>query len=379
LSDATLPTVKLRDSDPDYWETRLEWNTDSLCTRMRLPVGNSQEFVYHGDLEPDCPTRHRGDLIVARQVACCTAGDLDGDGLPLTLATRYTYDPRFGSPARFAAGPRQSTSLDGSYSHGRIIPTRNNVAINIKGTGADKNRIVPVRSQVAINTKGTGADKGRVAGNHSPLYDPKGLEVESALYSEPHFVTKITCPNGTTDTAAYSAQGNRIQISHQGYLLDGNDTPVRDIEVNSHGQIIAIVNPADANGYRRRDEFTYFDSGVQNGYCATWVVDAAGPVVSIARYDYDALGNMTTFVNPRGQTNRWIYNQLGDCVRQLSPPICDPCGPGVTDYIYDANGSCVRVERDNRDANGVPDPVKPTWTTLYTYINGIAARLRRTK
>ncbi len=359
INDSNLPTAKLRDSDPDYWETRFEWNLDSLCTRILHPRGNSTEMVYqrsmdHNSSRSNKTRKHDGDVRVLREIACCATGDLDGDGLPLTLTTYFTYDPRFGSCP---------TPMDA------MVPEISHVAIKTKGTGADKNRVLPtVNKKHAINTKGAGANAGKMANiKNNPLYEDGTLSGESALYSEPHFVTKMTDSGGNTDTFEYDAQGNCVRIAHSGYLLDASDKPVSNFEFNSHGQITAIVDPADANGYRRRTEFDYFSSGPQTGYLRTFVVDAQGPTVSVTTYDCDSRGNVTMEVDPRGNTNRWIYNVLDVAVFGFEPQQCAACSEKRTAYFYDANDNLIRVDVDSFDHTGAIDPVKPTWTTLYQY------------
>src|SRR5207248_10316872 len=108
------------------------WNLDSLCTGVLYPRGNSVRYVYERDFNPNTNSIKKGDLRVMRETACCA--DLSGDGLP-DLVTRYEYEPAFGSVprfmryarkaktceavtnVRFAAGPRQTLSLNGDVAH----------------------------------------------------------------------------------------------------------------------------------------------------------------------------------------------------------------------------------------------------------------------
>src|SRR6185369_10140145 len=118
ITETNLPTTKLRGNDPDFWETRFEWNADSLCTRIIYPRGDSTEMVYtRAYNQNNARSNHAkrcsdGNVRVLREIACCP-----GDGDPDVLITRFQYDPRFGSPSCwvFPSGPRQSTSLDGGY------------------------------------------------------------------------------------------------------------------------------------------------------------------------------------------------------------------------------------------------------------------------
>ena len=356
LTESNLPTVKLRDSDPDFWETRCTWNLDSLCTRVQWPEGNSDECVYERDFHPDCSARHKADIRVLREVACCV-GDLNGDGLPDRITSYFQHDPRFGSRkigegnpwlgdissamgfstsgkligvwgsthskprteanARFGNGPRQTLPLDGSYPHSdaKIIVDRD-----------------------------TGRSKGF------------------------GFVISSTDPRGNVDHADYDAQGNCTRLAHEGRLLDASYRPVNSFEYNFQGQLTATVNPADANGFTRRDEITYYDSGAQNGYMREWRVDATGPEARNTSFDYDAVGNVAQLVDPRGNTNRWIYNALDQVVKTKEPDLqCSGCIGYERAFFYDASDNLVRVEQDDRDFNGAANTNKATWTTFYDY------------
>ncbi|MBN2018890.1 MAG: RHS repeat protein [Sedimentisphaerales bacterium] len=56
------PVNKLRADDPAYFETRYEYNSDSLVTRIDYPNGNYVVNVYEADLDPNASQRSRGNL-----------------------------------------------------------------------------------------------------------------------------------------------------------------------------------------------------------------------------------------------------------------------------------------------------------------------------
>src|SRR5262249_17037282 len=96
----------LRDTDPDYFETRCEWNADSLCTLITSPEGNSTELIYESKFFTLSTHAHRnaGNLRILRERASCCA-DIDSDGDGVVDATERTWrieyeDPNFGSPLR---------------------------------------------------------------------------------------------------------------------------------------------------------------------------------------------------------------------------------------------------------------------------------------
>jgi YD repeat-containing protein len=278
---------------------------------------------------------------------------------------------------------------------GRVagVPLGNGVAINTKGTGADKNRIagVPLGNGVAINTKGTGADKGRIAGvplGNGVAINTKGTGADKNRFANgprqttsmdgtfghissgrilnyegedcddgntdedcDNFMTSITDPRGTVATQDYDNHGNPI-IETIGFN-GGNGVEVRATtrrNYNSRGQLIAITNAPDANGYTRVDTFDYYTNGPQAGYCRQFTVDAAGPVVTITKFEYDARGNVTRCVDPR--TNDWLFtwNQLDQLVERQTPDRGFGARTATT-YSYDENDNVQSAVEEVRDEN----------------------------
>jgi len=313
LIDGQLPTENLRENDPEFWDTTYEWNVDSLCTRVTCPRGNSTEIVHQRAKDHNSSrsnktnTRHNdGNPIVVREVACCD-DDSDGDGLDDTLITRFTYDPRFGSPAGLTFPLTREVSLPG---------------------------------------------------------DQSGLVVVTSLLPDTsrQFATRVVDPRGFVMTCDYDGQGNRVALTHEGRLLDGSDSPVTNFEYDPTGQLVAVVHPLDANGERRRDEFTYLNARLRS-----WAVDTTKPDTTITRYGRDAVGNMTELVDPNGNTNQFIYNALDQLMKKSSLVHCAGCSALTEEFTYDANDNLVRTEFSNHDFTGGLDTNNPSWTTLYQY------------
>lgn len=63
---ANRPTEKLRDSDPEFYETRWEYNIDSQVTREIHPNGNITEYIYERDLNPNGDPRFAQNLLMKR-------------------------------------------------------------------------------------------------------------------------------------------------------------------------------------------------------------------------------------------------------------------------------------------------------------------------
>ncbi len=67
-ASANRPKDKLRIDDPEFFETRFEYNADSLLQRRIQPNGNRIEFVYESDIDPLAEPEARGNLRARRFV-----------------------------------------------------------------------------------------------------------------------------------------------------------------------------------------------------------------------------------------------------------------------------------------------------------------------
>jgi len=325
------PTGKLRADDPDYFETKWTWNPDSLCTSEIRPNGDSTEIVHqraqdhNSSRSNKTSRRHDGDVRVLRERASSPV-DTDGDGVVDTseLVWRFEYDPRFGSPVPTAGkklyvgnlpfsarGPRQSTSLDGSF-------VSDNTPI-IRGSALGGNG---VESAKVIVDRDTGRSKGF------------------------GFVISVTDPRGSVSTSQYDNNGNCTKSIKQGHYAVSNFHIEVDGAYNAFGQLTAVTNAADANGLRRVDTFSYHSSGPQAGYLSSISIDEPGVHLTTS-FEYDARGNVTRCVDPRTNDWRFTFNALDQCVRTESPTnIVARC---TTDSHYDENGNAVRTSTELRD------------------------------
>ena len=62
LTNRPDPSTKKRESDPEYYETRWEYNQDALLSRTVFPNGNVERQIYEGDLNPLASALTRGNL-----------------------------------------------------------------------------------------------------------------------------------------------------------------------------------------------------------------------------------------------------------------------------------------------------------------------------
>ena len=348
------PTGKLRVDDPDYFETRFEWNADSLCTRITYPRSNSVEMVYQRAFNQNSSrsnnaksAQHGGDLRLIRERACCDQDD-DGDGLVDTLVSTFEYDPRFGSPATVNGKKLYVGNLPFSRSG---IPIGNGVAIKTKGTGADANR-----SSGGPRRKGVVVDSARIITDRDTGRS-KGFG----------FVTSATDPRGIVTTGTYDTNGNCTKVDKRSYTggrfiieLDGAAS------YNSHGQLTAITNAADGNGFRRVDTFDYYTNGPAAGFVQSETCDAPGLALTTS-YEYDARANVTRVVDARGNDTTFSYNALDQPVHAETPP--NTAYPYINVDValtYDANNNLIRCDEGNRNDTGQLG-TNAFWRTEFVY------------
>jgi len=267
------PQGKLRPDDPDYFETRYEYNYDSLPTVIIYPDQSEQHFSYDEDqywLNP----RSRGNML-SRGLS---PGPLGGD--QSYLIEYFTYETTY--------------------------------------------------NQVET---------------HQDF-------------------------NGNTTTHEYDTHGNLTHVQHptvtQGVLGGGSQVSHENWEYSTYGQITARIWPDNGSGHRRRDEFTYYDSGPQNGYLKEKIVDA-GNLDLTTTYQHNLVGQVISVTDPRGHDTQFIVNQLDQVVRETSRQVSDTLTVRYQrDIFYDGNNNVIREEMDNYDDQGQIQE-NARITTLYEY------------
>lgn len=175
-----------------------------------------------------------------------------------------------------------------------------------------------------------------------------------------NFATRITDARGNSITNGYDNVGNLI---HRRFEIDD---VFEDFSYNSRGQLTERIHPDNGSGHGRVDRYVYYTSGPMNGYLRYAIIDATGFALTNT-FEYDARGNVTRWIDPRGKDTQFIVNQLDQVVRQISREVKD--GTGIRyqkDYYYDANNNVTRVDVQNLDENGVVQP-NTHFTTTYEY------------
>lgn len=194
----------------------------------------------------------------------------------------------------------------------------------------------------------------------------EAYEYDPAINHDSNFPTRHVDGRGHDALFEYDANGNLT-------LVTGRIPTIQhEYEHNAFGQMTAHLHPDNGSGHRRRDEYTYYDSGAAQGYLHEVIVDV-GPrgaaFNNTTTYGYDAVGNIVQVTDPRGNDRLITYNDLNQVVRMASRPINLVAGTVryETTYYYDGNDNLVRVCRQNVDDEGNLDPSNGYMSRLMEY------------
>lgn len=175
-----------------------------------------------------------------------------------------------------------------------------------------------------------------------------------------NFVTRHVDSRGNETTSEYDEHGNKLRTIHR------IQSVIEEWEYNEYGQVVAHILPDNGTGVRRRDEYTYYEDGHQRGYLHDSIRDAAG-LALVTTYEYDLLGNVIRRVDPRGNDTRFVLNALDQVVREVSREVVPDSGIRYSrDFFFDANNNVIRIDLENRDANGTLLE-NPVFTTSFEF------------
>lgn len=421
---ANRPTGQLRAGDPVFFATAMEWNPNSCLTRLTQPRGGIIESIFQSDLSPTVNPREAGNMrVLVTTAAPAVPSDF------AALSERWDYLSGFGSVEPrsqvigcsidvLADSPQPAPVDKAQYE--QMLEYAQRLIDSLKGPSPfpppivlpppwpkpdpkeeerEKERFKKMQeyaqrviddltdsmdrqAEAEKRREQEAADKARrekekadqiqrqkeqlermrrfKEGGQSPKPPPPGGS-KSSHQSDASggFPITHTDARGSVTTCAYDASGNVLSITPQ---VAGT---AHTFAYNGFGQPTARIWPANANGSARRDELNYYSAGPQTGWLQSVKVDANNLALTTT-YEYNAVGILTRFTDPRGKDTIITTNALDQPVRIASRE----ASAGVryeTDIRYDANNNVTSIDVQNKDETGALVVANPYFTTQYQY------------
>lgn len=342
------PINPLRPSDPAFFRTTIDWNRDSLLTRMLWPRGNGVEMVYERDFDQTTNPRFRANVRVERQ--------LPVSGAP--LVQRFEHQAGFGTcevgRRRFdralisevALPALDGSARDAAHMTLKLQPEK------LRATSVSNINVRAITLGVSYTDR-----SGTNTGSQSlPVTISKtkhqfdvfqfGLPIGNL---RPSMIGSILLPvsfcSSSTDARGFTSTYSRDPNGNLTHAQSPDPATASDFEYNANGQCTAIVLPPNASTHRERDECHYL-----NGYLQSFVRDVGGLNLTTA-FTRDPAGNVVQIVDPRGNDTQFFVNQLNQLVQVTSRD----AGSGIrylTNIYRDANDRITHVDVQNKDEFG---------------------------
>jgi len=317
------PAGKLRPGDPDFFETRFEYNADALVTEVLFPEGSSTLNVYELDLDPMAPRRSRGNLRERHEMPGPRGGDQS------VIVETFEYDDGMGG----CCGTNFVT---------RHVDGRGNETLHEYDAAGNRTRTThPIPSLVEDFEYDA---FGRLT-KHTHAADDGDRRVDRFVYYGPgdghqngYLRDRIVDDGGfhLVTTFEYDPAGNVVREIDP----KGNDT---FFLVNQLNQVIQEIsrepNPGDGVRY---DETTFYDANDNVVRVETVNIDDSGQVV----------GSNPSF------TTIFEYDILNRTTR-VSEEI-DPSSDLATEYEYDANRNRTLLRKGEAVNGNDPENVVAT-------------------
>ena len=392
------PTSKLDPSDPDYWETRWEWNDDSLPTRTTHPDGTATEGFYEAAFSSAAPPRSRGNLRArcdwpgsqpSDQTVLAQQFDYDADNRPtrktdtLGRATTYQYD---------ADGNLLRETDPLGFSRAWSYDARGQILTETDKRGFDTRHYY---NQFGQRTNTTDALSNVTTfaydslGNLLSKTDAKGRTTTYAYDLLNRLLTQ-TDPLGGTKWFAYDAIGNLLSVTDRNTNSTGftygplgrllyRTNALGGISARGHDRNGDLISTTDENGavttYAYNTQRRLIHTTNALGGVESLAYDAAGNLVSESdagtnstRHAYDAWKRRLATTNALGCVTRFAYTGAASCCGGASASqvskVTDASGK-VTYFKYDAldrRTQVIRKQFDTADTIDADDAV-----TTYTY------------
>ena len=368
-----IPVNPLRSGDPLFFETRYQYNKDSLPTRMDFANGNYVTNIYELDLDPNAVTRSRGNLREMHRFA----GSLQAVSDQNEIVELFVYDPNFNFITRYTDARGNETLHEYDPNGNRIRreyvrPSDPNIVedwqYNQFGQVTDHNS----------PDNGSGSSRRDQYTYYSDPCDPnygylKDVVIDTnnlALtttyeYDPVGNVTRTIDPNGN-DTQYVVNQLNQV-VRRLSRIVDGNSLRYqRDTFYDVKDNVVRLeVLDINDGGILQSDPNITTTSEYDTLNRLVRTISEVNSVHSIVtEYEYDDNDNLTLTrsgeATNRNQPNnvvRTVYDER-DMVFNVTRAEGDP-NHSTTRYDYDKNGNVIKVsqglEGTPRDSNSIYD------------------------
>ena len=301
----------------DGRETRLSYDTNwpGLVSDIRTPSGLHTVAYYHSS---------------TGLLDSTTAINPLGTGSNAT--TRFAWDATWQLPTSITdpTGVSATNSYD-SGTGNRTASSSNGVSATFSYTSAG------LDSSVTVNGSITTRMSHNALGNDSTITSPKGYvsyRFQNAIGQD----TLLAAPFGDT---THASSFDPLYYTRTYHLYDRAG---RDTSTVSKGPSVAYPSPDtshtgadslrvrstyDAEGNRIAQDRKYAVSGSARTLGHTWTYDKANRVTALTtpsssnttHFVFDAAGNVTAKVSPRGDTAKTTYDEMNRPVRRTTPSV----------------------------------------------------------
>ncbi|MCB9850768.1 MAG: RHS repeat protein [Phycisphaerales bacterium] len=352
------PVNPLRASDPPYFETRYEYNQESLLTRVFAPEGDELRLSYYGDVSPTIPARRKCELNSVTRVPGPRGGK------PGIITQLYEYDVLLngdtGQVTLYTDGKNNRTRFEYDGAGNRVRTTAaipsivDDYAYNAFGqmtlhTEPDNGSGVRKQTEWVFYPQVAGASYGYL---QQKVVDPAGLALTTAYdYDAVGNVTRMTDANGNASDYTYNALDQVVQTLSPQVAPQIGPRYESLTYYDANDNIIQVdIENRDAQGNLSPNAYftKQYEYDILN--CVTRTieeVDAANNVVT--EYDFDANRNPTvtrfgeaTNGNQPTNTLTRVYDER-DLLFHMTRAAGDPAA-STTQYDYDQNGN-ITLER----------------------------------
>ncbi|HZN07688.1 MAG TPA: RHS repeat-associated core domain-containing protein [Pyrinomonadaceae bacterium] len=311
------PTGQLREDDPPFFETRYEWNSDSLLTRLIDPNGKITERQFEAELNPNVDRRFRGNLRELRFLP----GPLGGE--QSSLVQTFEYEPGFGC-----------SCADSFVS--KATDARGNVTVQ---RFDDRGNVVSIQHRIDSIVEDFEYDKwGQLTRHVHPDNGSGHRRVDRVVY----YTEADGHQNGYVKEQVIDADNLALATSYE-YDPAGNATHV--IDPDGHDSLY-VWNALDQNVRRLSAENN--DRGER---CVVdFFYDANDNKIRKSTHNWNDERAVQTLNTTRDYD---VFNQCIRVSRQVTPD-----HRVVTEYAYDQNGNLAHIRygeatNGNQPANGV--------------------------